>query len=254
MHVLPIAFGLSIAALTVRSWSGLGWPTRAAGGALSTLVLVYGTGVIGIPPPEALVDTLGETLGPYTYVLVGVMAFLETAALVGLVLPGETLVIVGGVVAGQGHLDVVALVALTWACALCGGLSGYALGRRLGRRFLLEHGPRLRITEPRLARVEAWFTRHGLATILVGRFVGLVRPMAPFLAGASRYPGGRFAVVALVGTALWSAACVVLGYVLWNSFDQAIAIAQQGTIAVAIAAALVAGGLVAHRRLRAVRR
>ena len=75
-----------------------------------------------------------------------------------------------------------------------------------------------------------------------GRFVGVVRPLAPFLAGASRYPGGRFAVVALLGTAMWSAACVVLGFLLWNSFDQAIAIAQQGTIVVGIAALVVAGG------------
>jgi membrane protein DedA with SNARE-associated domain len=163
-------------------------------------------------------------------------------------------VIVGGVVAGQGHLDVVALIALTWACALCGDLSGYALGRRLGRPFLLEHGPRLHITEPRLIRVESWFARHGLATILVGRFVGLVRPLAPFLAGASSYPGGRFAAVALVGTALWSAACVVLGFLLWQSFDQAIAIAQQGTLALALAALLVAVALMAHRRLRAAKR
>ena len=242
MHVLPIALGLSVAALTVWSWSGLGWLARAAAGVLSGLLLVYGTGVVGIPSPEALAGTMGQTLGPYTYVLVGAMAFLETAALVGLLIPGETLVIVGGVVAGQGHLDVVVLVALTWACALCGDLSGYALGRRLGRRFLLEHGPRVRITEPRLAQVEDWFARHGLGTILVGRFVGLVRPLAPFLAGASRYPRGRFAAVALVGTAMWSAACVVLGFLLWNSFDQAIAIAQQGTIAVGIAAAVVAAG------------
>ena len=113
---------------------------------------------------------------------------------------------------------------------------------------------RLHITEPRLIRVESWFARHGLATILVGRFVGLVRPLAPFMAGASRYPGGRFAAVALVGTALWSAACVVLGFVLWQSFDQAIAIAQQGTLALALAAVLVAGGLLAHGRLRAAKR
>ena len=157
MHVLPLAFGLSVAALTVWRWGDLGWPGRAATAALCGVLFVYGTGFVHLPEPQALVDTLGLTLGPYTYVLVGVMAFLETAALVGLIVPGETLVIVGGVVAGQGHLDVVALIALTWACALCGDLSGYALGRRLGRPFLLERGPRLHITERRLIQVESWF-------------------------------------------------------------------------------------------------
>ena len=58
----------------------------------------------------------------------------------------------------------------------------------------------------------------------------------------------------LHGTALWSAACAVLGFLLWQSFYQAIAIAQQGTIALALAAVLVAVGLMAHRRLRAAKR
>ena len=67
-----------------------------------------------MPPLKAMVGTIRSTLGPYTSVLVGVMAFLETGAFVGLLVPGETVVIVGGAVAGQGHVDVVALVGLTW--------------------------------------------------------------------------------------------------------------------------------------------
>lgn len=114
-----------------------------------------------------------------------------------------------------------------WICAFAGDLTGDALGRRLGRRFLLEHRPRVHITETRLARVEAFFARYGLATILIGRFVGLVRAIAPFPAGASRYPRGRFAAVAAIGTGLWSATFVLLGLAFWQSFDQAVAIAKQ---------------------------
>jgi undecaprenyl-diphosphatase len=203
-----------------------------------------------LPQVETVVGTIGSTLGPYTYVLVGVMAFLETGAFVGLLVPGETVVIVGGVVAGQGHVDVVALVGLTWLCAFGGDLTGYVLGRRLGRRFVLEHGPRVGVTEARLVRIEEFFARYGLATILVGRFVGLVRPIAPFLAGASGYPVRRFIPLAVLGTGLWSAGFVVLGFLFWQSFDEAIAIAQRGSLALGATIVVVAGVVLAYRYLR----
>lgn len=101
--------------------------------------------------------------------------------------------------------------------------------------------------------MEELFARHGLATILIGRFVGLVRPVAPFLAGASRYPAGRFVAVALVGTGLWSGAFVLLGFLFWQSFDQAIEIAKQGTLAVSATAALAACAVFAYRFVRARR-
>jgi undecaprenyl-diphosphatase len=178
------------------------------------------------------------------------MAFLETGAFVGLLVPGETVVIVGGVLAGQGHIEVLPLLGVTWCCGFGGDLTAYLLGRRLGRRFLLAHGPRIHITEGRLARVEEWFARYGLATILIGRFVGLVRPVAPFLAGASRYPARRFVPLAVLGTGLWSVAFVVLGYLFWQSFDEAIAIAQRGSLALGATIAVVIGAVLGYRYVR----
>src|SRR5581483_4413674 len=98
-------------------WPRLGWPLRAAGSALSVGLALYGAGVFRLPQLETMVGTVGSTVGPYTYVLVGVMAFLETGAFIGLLVPGETVVIVGGVIAGQGHVDLIALLGLTWICA-----------------------------------------------------------------------------------------------------------------------------------------
>jgi membrane protein DedA with SNARE-associated domain len=254
MKLVAIACAVAVAGLTIWRWRRVGWLVRGCGAALSVALVLYGAGIVRLPQLENTVDTIGSTLGPYTYALVGVMAFLETAALVGLVVPGETIVIVGGVIAGQGHVDVLALFALTWLCALSGDATGYLLGRRLGRRFLLTYGPRVHLTTARLRGVEEYFARYGLATILIGRFVGLVRAVAPFLAGASRYPLGRFIAIAGVGTGLWSAAFVFLGFIFWQSFDQAIAIAKHGTLALSIIVVLIVSLVAIHRHARARRR
>ena len=133
---------------------------------------------------QALQD-ISSKLGAFTYVLVGLAAFLETAAFVGLVLPGETVVILGGALAGQGETSVVLTIGVVWAGALAGDSVSFLLGRRLGREFLLRHGPKVRITHERFARVEDYFSRHGGKTIVIGRFIGLVRALAPFIAGSS---------------------------------------------------------------------
>jgi undecaprenyl-diphosphatase len=250
MKLAPIIFAAAVAGMTWWRWRQLGWPLRAAAAALCVALALYGAGIVRPPSLETAAGTIGSTLGPYTYALVAVMAFLETGAFVGLIVPGETVVIVGGVVAGQGHIDVFGLLGLTWCCALAGDVSGYLLGRRLGRRFLLEHGSGAGVTEPRLRRVEAFFARYGLATILIGRFIGFVRPIAPFLAGASRYPRGRFLGLAVVGTGLWSAAFVLLGFMFWHSFDEAVAIAKRGSLAFGITVALAIAIAVSYSALR----
>lgn len=254
MKIVPVVFAVAVAVVTAWRWPRLGWPLRGAGMAVSGALALYGAGIVRLPAFEDVIASIGSTLGAYTYVLVAVMAFLETGAFVGLLVPGETVVIVGGVVAGQGHIDLALLFGLTWLCSFAGDVTGYVLGGRLGRRFLLAHGPRVHITERRLLQVEEFFARYGSGTILIGRFVGLVRPVAPFLAGASKYPRGRFVALAGLGTGLWSATFVLLGYLFWQSLDQAIAIAQRGSLAlggtVLALIALVAGYRYLRDRVR----
>jgi undecaprenyl-diphosphatase len=239
-----------VAAVTAWRWGRLGWAPRGLAVALCGAFGLYGAGLIHLPQLDDVIASVGSTLGAYTYALVAVLAFLETGAFVGLLVPGETVVIVGGVVAGQGHIDLGLLVGLTWFCAFAGDLTGYLLGRRLGRRFLIAHGPKVHITEPRLLRVEAFFGRYGPATILIGRFVGLVRAVGPFLAGAAKYPPARFIPIALLGTGLWSAAFVLLGYLFWQSLDDALAIAKSGSLAVGGAVALVIAVVAVYRYVR----
>src|SRR3984885_5736705 len=125
--------------------------------------------LLGGPPDlEHALRSVGSTLGPWTYALVGVMAFLETGAGIGLIAPGELAVILGGVAAGQGELKLVPLIALVWACAVAGDTLSYVLGRRLGRGFLLEHGHRVKLTPARFGQGEGYFPRPGGKTSRFG--------------------------------------------------------------------------------------
>jgi membrane protein DedA with SNARE-associated domain len=161
---------------------------------------------------EGLLETLGDGLGVWAYALVGGLAFLETSAFVGLLAPGELAVLLGGVLAGRGQMQFPALLGVVWVAAVAGDTCGYALGRNLGRRFLLRHGGRFGISEARLAVVERFFARHGAKAIVTGRFIGLVRALGPFTAGASGMPAGRFIAADVVGAGLWAATFTGLGY------------------------------------------
>ena len=78
MKLLPIVFAFAVAAVIVWRWARLGWPVKLAGAAVSAAVALYGAGVFHLPELEKVVASVGSTLGPYTYALVAVMAFLES--------------------------------------------------------------------------------------------------------------------------------------------------------------------------------
>ena len=223
-----------------------------AGALLLALALgVYASGLRSeLPDPKKAIGEVAQALGPWTYALVGVLAFLETGAFVGLVAPGETVVIAGGVIAGQGEIDLIPLIGLVWACAVLGDTTSFYIGRRLGRGFLERHGPRLKITPERLDQVEGYFKRHGGKTILIGRFIGLVRALAPFIAGSSGVHYRRFFPYSVVGTGLWAGGFCVLGYVFWQSFDRVAHYAGQAVFAFGLVVAVIVGAVWSYRRLR----
>ncbi len=231
MKPVWIIAGLALAAFLVWKRRKLE-PTLIAGGAIvAILMAVYGTGLVHLPNLEETLIDVGERLGTWTYLLVGVLAFLETGAFVGLIAPGETAMLLGGLVAGQGQIDVVTLIGVVWVCAVAGDLTSFMLGRRLGRQFLEQHGSRVQITPERLRTVERFFERHGGKAILIGRFVGLVRAIAPFLAGSGGMPLRRFLPYDIIGAGLWGSTFVLLGYVFWQSFSTLVSYAKTGALA-----------------------
>lgn len=205
-------------------------------------------GLVKLPDLEAVLTDVSSTLGAWTYALVAGLAFLETGAFIGLVAPGETAIALGGVVAAEGDVDLALMLPIAWIAAALGDLASFLLGKRLGRRFLLTHGPRLGVSAPRLERVESFFADHGPKAILLGRFVGIVRAVAPFLAGASGMPLRAFLPWSLIGTAAWATTFTLIGYAFHHSFGSA----AKGLTYGALGLAVVAAGVLAWRHRRRV--
>jgi membrane protein DedA with SNARE-associated domain/membrane-associated phospholipid phosphatase len=219
------------------------WFQLAELGAIAGMLLV-GLGIVHLPNFEKVLEDAGSSLGQWTYLVVGLLAFAETGAFIGFIAPGETAVLVGGLVAGQGQISLLALIAIVWACAVLGDATSYELGRHLGREWLLKYGARLQVTEERLDVVERFFERRGGPTILVGRFLGFVRPIMPFTAGATKMPFKRFLPYDVLAAGAWSTTFCVLGYVFWRSIDQLTTYVSRGLFAfgtlVVVIAAIVA--------------
>jgi membrane protein DedA with SNARE-associated domain/membrane-associated phospholipid phosphatase len=199
---------------------------------------------------QQLLEDISNTLGAWTYLLVGAFAFAETGAFVGLVVPGETVMLLGGAVAGQGAIDIYLLIAIAWFSAWAGDTTSFFLGRRLGREFVLRNGPRFGIGHERFEKVEDYFSRHGGKTIFIGRFISLVRAFAPFIAGSSGMRYRAFVPYSILGTGLWASAHILIGYLFSRSIDTAAKYAGRGAFLLATLIVVVVGVTLLVRRVR----
>jgi undecaprenyl-diphosphatase len=199
---------------------------------------------------QHLLEQISNALGAWTYLLVGVFAFAETGAFVGLVVPGETVMLLGGAVAGQGAIDIYLLIAVAWFAAWLGDTTSFFIGRRLGRGFVIEHGPRFGISHQRFERVEDYFSRHGGKTIFIGRFISLVRAFAPFIAGSSGMRYRDFVPYSVLGTGLWASAHILIGYFFSRSVDTAAKYAGKGAFLLASVIVVVVGAVALYRHFR----
>jgi membrane protein DedA with SNARE-associated domain/membrane-associated phospholipid phosphatase len=214
-------------------------------------LVIFASGVLSsLPSFETVIEDVAQKLGKGTYALVGGLAFLETGAFIGFIAPGEFAVILGGVIAGEGTIAIIPLIGLVWVCAIAGDSTSFLIGHKVGRRFMLKHGPKIRITEERFHKVEDYFDRHGGKTIVIGRFLGFVRPLAPFIAGSSRMTYGRFLPYSVIGTGLWGTTFCLVGYIFWRSFDQVSKIAGRATFGLGLVVAIGVGIWFAQRRIR----
>lgn len=138
------------------------------------------------------------------------IAFLECAAIVGIVLPGVVLLFGVAVIAGSGALSLGETLMLAYAGGVLGDLSSYWIGRRFHQN--IRRLPGLRSHPQWITAAEVYFERYGIASLLVGRFIGALRPMLPMVAGMLDMPFGRFLGVSLIAAAGWAVAYLLPGW------------------------------------------
>lgn len=165
------------------------------------------------------VTDIAHQLGPWAYLIVCLVVMLECQPLLGLFMPGETLVVASGFLAREGVFDLGALIVVIAAAAVIGDTVGYELGRNLGRGWLQHYGHWFGVRERHLAKVDAYFLRHGGKSVFLSHFMHLLRALMPFMAGASGVPYLRFAFYNTLGCILWAAIFVVLGYFFGQSWE-----------------------------------
>lgn len=156
-----------------------------------------------------------ETYGGWTYLLLFVIVFCETGLVVTPFLPGDSLLFAAGAFAATGSLSLWGLLAILAAAAVLGDTVNYWVGHFLGPRILAMK--RFRPIKPKhLAYTHEFFEKYGGKTIIIARFVPIVRTLAPFVAGLGRMRYRRFMSFNVIGGVGWVAICVVAGYLFGN--------------------------------------
>ena len=147
------------------------------------------------------------------YVALTAIVFTETGLLIGFFLPGDSLLITAGLVAATGALDIWWLNVLLVAAAVAGDSVGYALGARIGPRLFTREKSRL--FNPRhVVRTREFYARHGARTIVIARFVPIIRTFAPVVAGVGEMPYRRFLFYNVAGGLGWVLSMTWAGYLL----------------------------------------
>ena len=185
------------------------------------LAVAIAVGAIAVPDLTGALSDATRSLGGWIYVAAAALVFLETTALLGFMIHGELALLLSGVAAERGDASLLAMIALVCAAAVAGDLVSLLLGRRLGRPFLERQGARAGLGAARLARVDAFFERHGGKALFLGRFTGFLRATMPFVAGSSGLTPRGLLPYSVTSALVWTVTFTVLGYAFSESFRSA---------------------------------
>jgi membrane protein DedA with SNARE-associated domain len=152
------------------------------------------------------------SLGPWAYLLIFLLALLETAAFIGFLIPGETIVIFSGFLVSQQVFDLKFCLIATALGAIFGDSIGYEIGRRLDRGIFEKRERFFLIKRSHLEKVQSYYEIHGGKTIFFGRFSGFLRAFAPLVAGMSKMPYRKFLIYNITGGVLWTFIFTYLGF------------------------------------------
>lgn len=147
------------------------------------------------------------------YTVLAIIVFAETGLLIGFFLPGDSLLVTAGLFAGKGDLDIFVLFFLLSAMAIIGDALGYWIGRTTGSR-IFSREKSLLFAKDHLLAARAFFDKHGNKTIIIARFMPIIRTFAPVVAGVGEMPYSRFFFYNVFGGILWVGSMLSVGYFL----------------------------------------
>ena len=162
--------------------------------------------------PHDLLEAFG-TIGLFAIV------FAESGLLFGFFLPGDSLLFTAGLLASQGTLNFPVILVGCFIAAVVGDQVGYAFGNRVGPRLFRKPDSRI-FKQEHVERAQRFFDEHGSKTIVMARFVPIVRTFAPILAGVGSMEYRTFLTFNILGGLLWAVGVTTLGYLLGETFPQ----------------------------------
>lgn len=159
------------------------------------------------------VPDLTKIILGFGYMGIGIAIFSESGFLVGLFLPGDSLLFAAGLLAGQGHLNIFGLIVLCLVAAILGDSFGYTTGRRFGPKIFAREESRF-FKKGYIEKTQKFYDRYGAKTIMLARFVPLVRTIAPIMAGVGKMHYPTFLFYNILGSLVWVFGFLSLGYFL----------------------------------------
>src|SRR5215468_3748770 len=163
---------------------------------------------------DMYLDSVIQLYGVWVYGILFVVVFLETGVVVTPFLPGDSLLFAAGALCARGDLVVGWLFLLLFLAAVLGDTVNYSIGHLVGPRAF--HGQSRFFKREHLTRTHQFYERHGGKTIVLARFIPIIRTFAPFVAGIGRMSYGRFVAYNILGGLLWTALFVFGGYYFGN--------------------------------------
>jgi membrane-associated protein len=170
--------------------------------------------------PKYLIDWMLAFLGGYVYLGLWFVIFAETGLAVGFFLPGDSLLVVSGLFAAASKLNVWLVMLAFFLGSVIGDSTGYWTGRVMGKTLFNREASRI-FKPSRVEKAHAFFEKYGVKTVILARFVPIVRTFAPLVVGAAEMPYTKFLPFSIVGGLLWISTMVLAGYFLGGVIERA---------------------------------
>jgi membrane-associated protein len=188
---------------------------------------------LSLDPKEIL-----DSMSPYGEIGLILIIFAETGLLIGFFLPGDSLLFTAGLLAQQGKLNLAVILVGCFAAAVIGDQVGFTIGNRAGPRIFRRPDSKL-FKQEYVERTEGFFERHGPKTIVIARFVPVVRTFAPVLAGVGKMTRKTFLTYNVFGAFIWVFGVTLAGYLLADVIGEDIDKYLLPIIAVIIVASII---------------